>query len=110
MDRETDQLRREYAKLLVDELEYTYSSTQGVSDESRRDQLAQNLDCARGLYIERARAEGPRAAKLLDEQIVQSIKAHQTAPFGRELAALLSRNGDASRMTAAANQASAQAS
>jgi len=83
---------REYATLLVDELEYTYSAqvSSGVTDDSRRENLEQNLECARGLYLERARAEGPRAAKILDEQLAQAVKAHQSAPFGRDLAALMS--------------------
>jgi hypothetical protein len=100
---------REYATLLVDELEYTYSAqvSSNVSEETRRENLEQNLECARGLYLERARAEGPRAAKILDEQLAAALKTHQQSPFGRELAKLVS---GAEKNRKATAQASAQAS
>jgi hypothetical protein len=100
---------REYATLLVDELEYTYSAQvgAGAADDTRRENLEQNLDCARGLYLERARAEGPRAAKILDEQLQHALKTHQNSPFGRDLAKLMSGSADKNRNTA---EASAQAS
>jgi hypothetical protein len=101
---------REYATLLVDELEYTYSAQVGsVTDDARRESLEQNLDCARGLYLERARAEGPRAAKILDEQLQHAIKTHHSAPFGRDLAKLVSGTADRDRDDVSA-EASAQAS
>jgi len=96
---------REYATLLVDELEYTYSAQvgAGAADGARRENLEQNLDCARGLYLERARAEGPRAAKILDEQLQHALKTHQNTPFGRELAKLLSGSADKNHSTAQAS-------
>jgi hypothetical protein len=86
---------REYATLLLTELEYTWAGDISAArpDAERRKRLAESLDCARQLFAERARPHGPRAPGLFDERLASLIDARRATPFGRDLAALVGRKG-----------------
>lgn len=95
---------RDYATLLVAELEYTYVSDRsaGANEDTLRQKLADNLECARRIFAQRVAGQGPRTARLLDEQIAASIKEKETEEFGRQLAAVAGEGEAASPRTAAA--------
>ena len=82
---------REYAKLLVDEVDQLYRADveTGGEGEWLRTRLQENLQCVREIYARRAALEGPAAAGLLEEQIAACVRANGTTPFGRDLAAAL---------------------
>lgn len=97
---------REYAASLVNDLESVY-----VADAAKhkgaelRKRLQLNLQYARRRFTERVQAEGPAAARLLDEQIALAIDRRGATPFGRDLAAAAS-GADADRHPQAAADAS----
>jgi predicted nucleic acid-binding Zn-ribbon protein len=82
---------REYAAMLLQEAEQMYQADAeaGRTADELRSRLSVNIDCARQLYAQRAALEGSAAATLLDEQIAATIDAQPSAPFARELAAVV---------------------
>jgi hypothetical protein len=68
---------------------YQADAEAGRTADELRSRLSVNIDCARQLYAQRAALEGSAAATLLDEQIAATIDAQPSAPFARELAAVV---------------------
>jgi hypothetical protein len=87
-----------YAGLLVKQLQTTHAADvrAGAPEVERLTHLSQNLDYARRLFAQRAHAQGPRAALLLDEQLSAITDADKNAPLGRDLAAVI--NGSATHV------------
>jgi len=82
---------REYAASIVNDLESVYiaDAAKHKSAELRK-RLQLNLQYARRRFNERMQAEGPTAAKLLDEQLAAAIEQKSDTPFGKDLAAVSS--------------------
>jgi hypothetical protein len=81
---------RNYATLLLDEIEYVYQAdeTAGRRGDDLRNRLADNLECARRIYAQRVAAEGPAAARLLDEQLTAMIASKAETGFADDLLAV----------------------
>jgi hypothetical protein len=81
---------RAYTVLLLDEVEYMYNAdtSQGMKDADLKARLKENLQCARQIYAQRVAAEGPVAARLLEEHIASVIDARGGTPFARDLGAV----------------------
>jgi len=86
---------REYAKLLLDEVEYMYAGdvSAGKKDTDIKSHLKDNLASARQLYSQRIASEGPSAAMLLEELLGSVIESKSGTPFSRDLMALASKAG-----------------
>jgi chemotaxis protein histidine kinase CheA len=95
---------RDYAALLIAELEYTYDADvrAGTKDDALRQKLTENLDCARRIYAQRVADQGPRAAALLDAQLAATTRQKASDRFGRDLAQVSSPTGEGAPRTAAA--------
>jgi hypothetical protein len=80
---------REYAALLLEELEYVHSSdvNAGKKESEVRAHLKENLNGARDMYQQRIAAEPPAASALFDEKLRGIIDAKANSPFGKDLAA-----------------------
>jgi hypothetical protein len=80
---------RDYATLLLNEVEYLYlaDAAAGMGGADLRKRLQDNLECARGIYAQRIKAEGPYAAPLLDERLSTVLGSRSSTQFGRDLAA-----------------------
>ena len=99
---------REYAKLLVDEVDRLYRADVDTGGEGEwlRTRLQENLQCVREIYGRRAALEGPAAAGLLEEQIAACIRTNGTTPFGCDLAAAIATGAGAVPSATQAAQAS----
>ena len=82
---------REWAAHLVAELENMYAAdaTAHKNGAQLRRRLQDNLECARGIYAQRASSEAPAAAALLEEELALVGRVAHATPFGRDLTALL---------------------
>ncbi len=80
---------RQYATMLVNEIEHIYSADAGAGKHAieLQSRLRENLRCARQIYAQRVTPEGPFAATLLEEQL--ALQAQSSTPFGRDVAAVL---------------------
>ena len=80
---------REYAALLLEELEFVHSSdvTAGKKDTEIRAHLKENLNGARDMYQQRIATEPPAAATLFDEKLRSIVEGKLNTPFGKDLAA-----------------------
>ena len=79
---------RAYAQMLLDEVEYVFNAdtTANVAAAERRERLTENLRCARQIYGQRVTLEGPAAAAVLDDVLLQMLDTKSETAFGRELA------------------------
>ena len=82
---------RGHASRLLNHAEEMYiadveSGTQGADLKAR---LLENVECARRLYAQRVAIEGPAAANLLEDQLVQLVEQRTDTQFGRDLAAIV---------------------
>jgi hypothetical protein len=91
---------RQYATMLVNEIEHIYSADAGAGKhaDELQSRLRENLQCARQIYAQRVTPEGPFAATLLEEQL--ALQAQSGTPFGRDVAAVLERSQPASALEA----------
>jgi len=82
---------REYATMLVNEIEYGYNSDvdAGRTPSECVTRLKDALECTRRIYSQRVAGEKPAAETLLDEQLGAVIGARTKTPFGRDLASLV---------------------
>jgi hypothetical protein len=80
---------REYAALLLEELEYVHTSdaNAGKKDAEIRAHLKENLNGARDMYQQRVASEPPAAAALFDEKLRSIVDAKANTPFGKDLVA-----------------------
>ena len=80
---------REYAALLLEELEYVHTSdvNAGKKENEIRTHLKENLSGARDMYQQRVASEPPPAAALFDEKLRSIIDSKSGSPFGKDLAA-----------------------
>ena len=79
---------RGHAARLLNHAEEMYiadveAGTQGPELQAR---LKENVECARRLYAQRVAIEGPAAAGLLEDQLVQLIEQRGETQFARDLA------------------------
>jgi hypothetical protein len=84
---------REYATMLLNEVEYTYTADRkaaGVTEAELQGRLQENVDCARRLYAQRVTTESS-ATNLLDERIAEIVETRGSEPFGRDLAEVMRR-------------------
>lgn len=81
---------RNYATLLLDEIEYVYQAddTAGRRGDDLRRRLADNLECARRIYAQRVASDGPAARGLLDEQLKAMTASKADTGFGEDLLAV----------------------
>ena len=84
---------REFAVMLVNELEYAYAADVKAGTNSLECQhgLRNTLECSRRIYGQRIAWHGPAAAALLDEQLDAVIQAQGGTAFARDLACILGR-------------------
>jgi hypothetical protein len=84
---------RNYATLLLNEIEYMYTAdvTSGTEGDELRTHLRDNLDCAKRLYSQRIESEGLTGAPALDEQLASFIDSKAGTPFGQDLAIVAGR-------------------
>jgi hypothetical protein len=98
---------RDYAKLLMTELEHTYAAqlSTGTSDAKRRSHLKETIECARQLYAQRI-GSNQAVAGVLEQHLMDMAKRPAT-PFARDVAAVLKaasvESGSASRSHAEAS-------
>jgi hypothetical protein len=80
---------REYAALLLEELEYVHTSdvNAGKKEAEIRAHLKENLNGAREMYQQRVSSEPPAAVDLFDEKLRGIIDAKASSPFGNDLSA-----------------------
>lgn len=80
---------REYAALLLEELEYVHTSdvNAGKKEAEIRAHLKENLNGAREMYQQRIASEPPAAGALFDEKLRGIIDAKANSPFGKDLSA-----------------------
>ena len=80
---------REYAALLLEELEYVHTSdvNAGKKDAEIRAHLKENLNGARDMYQQRVASEPPAAVALFDEKLRSIVDAKANTPFGKDLVA-----------------------
>jgi len=82
---------REYAVSIISDLESVYEADASKHKAAElRKRLGLNLQYARRRFSDRMQAEGPAAARLLDEQLAAAIERKAETPFGRDLAAVAS--------------------
>ena len=86
---------RGHASRLLNHAEEMYiadveAGTHGAELQAR---LLENVECARRLYAQRVAIEGPAAANLLEDQLVQLIEQRVDTQFGRDLAAVVDVSG-----------------
>lgn len=88
---------REYATMLMNEVEYTYTADvdAGKPDIECQNHLKEALECTRRVYAQRIAREGPAAALLLEERLAAMARARIETPFGRDLAAIVRSPGQA---------------
>jgi len=93
---------REYAVTLLSQTEQMYASDvdNGVNGKDLRNRLADNLECARRLYAQRAAVEGPAAAALLEEELSVFLEDRSSSPFGKDLAKVATPGEGAKRNAA----------
>jgi hypothetical protein len=79
---------REYAALLLEELEYVHTSdaNAGKKDTEIRAHMKENLSGARDMYQQRVANEPPAAAVLFDEKLKSMYEAKANTVFGKDLA------------------------
>jgi hypothetical protein len=82
---------RQYATMLVNEIEHIYNAdaATGKKSEELQSRLRENLQCARQIYAQRVTPEGPFAATLLEEQL--ALQTQAGTAFGRDVAAVMGR-------------------
>jgi hypothetical protein len=82
---------RQYATMLVNEIEHIYNADAATGKESEelQSRLRENLQCARQIYAQRVIPEGPFAATLLEEQL--ALQTQAGTAFGRDVAAVVGR-------------------
>lgn len=85
---------RNYAKLLLDEVEEMYANDieANVAGDELTARLKENLECARRLFAQRITAEGSWAAPLksvMDDALAAAVEAHAGTAFGTDLAAIV---------------------
>ena len=80
---------REYAALLLEELEYVHTSdvNAGKKEAEIRGHLKENLNGAREMYQQRVASEPPAAAELFDEKLRAIVDSKASSPFGKDLMA-----------------------
>jgi hypothetical protein len=80
---------REYAALLLEELEYVHTSdvNAGKKEAEIRAHLKENLNGARDMYQQRVASEPPAATALFDEKLRSIVDAKANTPFGKDLVA-----------------------
>ncbi|HMD34074.1 MAG TPA: hypothetical protein VKH42_03855, partial [Vicinamibacterales bacterium] len=80
---------REYAALLLEELEYVHTSdvNAGKKEAEIRAHLKENLNGARDMYQQRVASEPPAAADLFDEKLRGIVDGKAASPFGKDLSA-----------------------
>jgi chemotaxis protein histidine kinase CheA len=93
---------REYAVTLLSQTEQMYASDvdSGLTGKDLRSRLADNLECARRLYAQRAAVEGPAAAALLEEELTVFLEDRSSTAFGKDLAKVTAP-GEAAKRNAA---------
>jgi hypothetical protein len=93
---------REYAVTLLSQTEQMYASDvdSGVTGKDLRNRLADNLECARRLYAQRAAVEGPAAAALLEEELTVFLEDRSSTGFGKDLAKVTAPGEGAKRNAA----------
>jgi len=81
---------REYAALLLEELEYVHTSdvNAGKKDGDVRAHMKENLNGARDMYQQRVASEPPAAAALFDEKLRSMVEAKGNTAFGKDLSAV----------------------
>ena len=81
---------REFATLLVDEMEYAHvaDAEAGHGALERQQGLTVSLDRSRRIFAQRAARESHGAAAVLEEHLKAVIKARSETVFGRDLAAV----------------------
>ena len=85
---------RAYAQMLVDEIEYVYEADAGSArpEAARLEKLGENVRCARQIFQQRVTVEGPANSRLLEEVLERICERKSAQPFGKDLAATLSRS------------------
>jgi hypothetical protein len=83
---------RNYAKLLLEEIEEMYAGDieANTPDSEIADRVKENLECARRLFSQRLATEGQSAAALapvFDKELEAVLAASSDSPYGRQLAA-----------------------
>jgi hypothetical protein len=91
---------RQYATMLVNEIEHIYNADAATGKESEelQSRLRENLQCARQIYAQRVIPEGPFAATLLEEQL--ALQTQAGTAFGRDVAAVVGRASAAAPLEA----------
>jgi len=81
---------REYAALLLEELEYVHTSdvNAGKKEADVRAHMKENLSGAREMYQQRVANEPPAAAALFDEKLRAMAEGKANTPFGKDLSAV----------------------
>jgi len=90
---------REFASLLVDELEYAHMGdlNAGKNPLERQQGLRDSLERSRRIYAQRAARDGHAATALLEEHLWKVIEGRGESPFSGDLAAVLGSMGAAPR-------------
>jgi hypothetical protein len=90
---------REYARMLVSELEYAHAADVDAARNplERHLRLREALGTSRQIYAQRAGGEAPAAAPFLDECIAAVLEARGDTVFGRDLAAIIGSASPAPR-------------
>ena len=91
---------RDYATLLVSELEYAYTADAGAGKKGSELQarLLENLQCARRIFAQRVASERAPAGHLLEERLATFVTERAGTAFGRDLAAAAARDSEAVRV------------
>ncbi len=84
---------REYATMLVNEIETMYAADRkaGKKTDQLQMRLAGNVEYARRLFAQRADLDASAGPSVLDEHFAAVIKAKSATPFGSDIAAVISR-------------------
>jgi hypothetical protein len=84
---------REYATMLVNEIETMYAADRkaGKKTDQLQMRLAGNVEYARRLFAQRADLDASTGPSVLDEHFAAVIKAKSATPFGSDIAAVISR-------------------
>ena len=82
---------RGHASRLLNHAEEMYiaDTESGLAGAELHNRLRENVECARRLYAQRVAIEGPAAANLLEDQLVQLVEQRADTQFGRDLASIV---------------------
>jgi chemotaxis protein histidine kinase CheA len=82
---------RGHASRLLNHAEEMYVADveAGTHPAELKARLLENVECARRLYAQRVAIEGPAAANLLEDQLVQLVEQRVDSQFGRDLASIV---------------------